>query len=262
MRILYISLIIFPNIFATPFFARESAISVLNKLDPGNWFLFGGTERKMDKRCGNKVNCNFEEWAETAENYPDGAFSSTEIRKDLSRNWFKSTYEKCTMDIHDRSKQSRLERKTCLDIATALRKTWKFGDVWPTTTAEITTTSELVDEIIDQSGFEEGNREDGSGLTVDFDDDDNDGEDLILESGSTDDKTTNLPEFDIMKLLPCNETCKYFNGYCSDLETFCQDSFNSETCNTTKSKLSLSLRNLGDTDFFGNRCGCSLTCLE
>merc|ERR1711893_350829 len=134
------------------------------------------------------------------------------------------------MDIQGRSKQSRLERKKCLDVATALRKTWKFGDVWPTTTAEITTTSELVDEIIDQSGFEEGNREDGSGLTVDFDDDDTDGEDSIFESGSTDDNTTNLPEFDIMELLPCNETCKYFNGYCSDLEAFCQGSFNSETC--------------------------------
>merc|ERR1711893_338558 len=103
------------------------------------------TNEKVNKRCGSKTNCSFEEWAETAENYEAKGYSSEEVRSALKREWFTKVYEKCTKDITGKSPAERKLRKECIDQANDLKDSWQPGQDWPTTTTTptVTTTDEV-----------------------------------------------------------------------------------------------------------------------
>merc|ERR1712048_602940 len=92
------------------------------------------TNEKVNKRCGYKTNCSFEEWAETAENYEAKGYSSEEVRSALKREWFTKVYEKCTKDITGKSPAERKLRRECIDQANDLKDSWQPGQDWPTTT--------------------------------------------------------------------------------------------------------------------------------
>merc|ERR1712048_808353 len=101
------------------------------------------TNEKVNKRCGYKSNCSFEEWAETAENYEAKGYSSEEVRSAPKREWFTKVYEKCTKDITGKSPAERKQRRECIDQANDLKDSWKQGDYWPTTTTTPTVTTEV-----------------------------------------------------------------------------------------------------------------------
>merc|ERR1719210_2889969 len=99
------------------------------------------TNEKVNKRCGSKTNCSFEEWAETAENYEAKGYSSEEVRSALKREWFTKVYEKCTKDITGKSPAERKLRRECIDQANDLKDSWQPGQDWPTTTTTPTVTT-------------------------------------------------------------------------------------------------------------------------
>merc|ERR1711976_719736 len=101
------------------------------------------TNEKVNKRCGYKSNCSFEEWAETAENYEAKGYSSEEVRSALKREWFTKVYEKCTKDITGKSPAERKQRRECIDQANDLKDSLKQGDYWPNTTTTPTVTTEV-----------------------------------------------------------------------------------------------------------------------
>merc|ERR1711972_772000 len=95
------------------------------------------TDGKMRKACG-KSTCEFEEWAEVAENYKADGFTSENVRTQEKMDLFENKYTECVGDITGKSQRVINKRMDCV------RDVKDLFNQWPTpvpTTDEATTTT-------------------------------------------------------------------------------------------------------------------------
>merc|ERR1711972_668882 len=96
------------------------------------------TDGKMRKACG-KSTCEFEEWAEVAENYKADGFTSENVRTQEKMDLFENKYTECVGDITGKSQRVINKRMDCV------RDVKDLFNQWPTpvpTTDEATTTAQ------------------------------------------------------------------------------------------------------------------------
>merc|ERR1712117_616232 len=92
---------------------------------------------KMRKHCGRST-CEFEEWAEVAENYKAEGFTSENVRTQEKMNLFENQYTECVGGVTGKSQRVINKRMDCV------RDVKDLFNQWPTpkpTTDEATTTA-------------------------------------------------------------------------------------------------------------------------
>merc|ERR1712117_610956 len=95
------------------------------------------TDDKMKKRCG-KSTCDFEEWAETAENYKADGWDEENVRTPEKMELFDQMYTQCVGGATGKSQEVREKRVDCVMNVKRLFNEWPTPA--PTTAQEATTT--------------------------------------------------------------------------------------------------------------------------
>merc|ERR1712048_455226 len=78
---------------------------------------------KIIKRCG-RTTCDFEEWAETAENYKSDGFDEDDVRTPEKRELFDQMYTNCVGGVTGRSQQVVEKRTACVKNVRKLYHQW------------------------------------------------------------------------------------------------------------------------------------------
>merc|ERR1712117_479166 len=81
------------------------------------------TDAKMKKRCG-KSTCDFEEWAETAENYKADGWDEENVRTPEKRELFQQMYVECVGGATGKSQKVVANRVACVMNVKNLFNQW------------------------------------------------------------------------------------------------------------------------------------------